>query len=330
MPFDVQSGNADVQWLRDGAVNMLTLALGQWRDLRVADYERTLVLVRDAGLEAPRGPRPRARDRAQGGRRHRGDGSRSPPLRTRCWWTRGSTTSPAARRSTGARAPRHSDADPRPLFDDLARYLLDVAGGHASASVEIARATTTSIEAYRAYLDGVRLLQGWRLQAGRLGVPGGHSRGLDLRARVAQARARTRLGRRGRRGVLRERRARGGALGPAAAASRPSCADISPSYAAQRLGHFGHGGPRALADAQRIYRELLATDPLAAEAWYGLGDAYFHDSVPSPTRSRRSPRASASRRARSTGRCSSTPPSTSRTRTWCSSTSSSRSPGASW
>ena len=54
MPFEVQSSNRDVQWLRDGAVNMLTLALSQWRDLTVADYERTMVLVREAGLEDKR------------------------------------------------------------------------------------------------------------------------------------------------------------------------------------------------------------------------------------------------------------------------------------
>ncbi|HRN53331.1 MAG TPA: serine/threonine-protein kinase, partial [Gemmatimonadaceae bacterium] len=35
VPFDIQSGNSEVQWLRDGAVNMLTLALSQWTDLQV-------------------------------------------------------------------------------------------------------------------------------------------------------------------------------------------------------------------------------------------------------------------------------------------------------
>jgi tetratricopeptide (TPR) repeat protein len=47
-------------------------------------------------------------------------------------------------------------------------------------------------------------------------------------------------------------------------------------------GLFGQSGgaavnTAALREAQRIYRELLATDSLAAEGWYGLADAYFHD-----------------------------------------------------
>src|SRR5690606_23544045 len=157
MPFDVQSGNADVQWLRDGAVNMLTLALGQWSDLQVADYERTLVLVREAGLEERRVDLDRARDIA----RKAGAGTvvmglvsttaDSLLVDARLYDV---ASGEALNRRTRAAA---LGADPRPVFDDLARYLLDVAGGSTSASVEIARATTSSIEAYRAYLDGVRL-----------------------------------------------------------------------------------------------------------------------------------------------------------------------------
>src|SRR6185295_5246332 len=49
-PFEIQSGDQSVAWLREGSVNMLTLTFGQWTDLNVVDYERTLSLLDAAGL----------------------------------------------------------------------------------------------------------------------------------------------------------------------------------------------------------------------------------------------------------------------------------------
>jgi serine/threonine-protein kinase len=54
-PFELQTGNASLEWLREGAVNMLGLTLSQWNDLSVVDYERTLDLLRnESGDEARR------------------------------------------------------------------------------------------------------------------------------------------------------------------------------------------------------------------------------------------------------------------------------------
>ena len=53
-------------------------------------------------------------------------------------------------------------ADPRPLFDQLAQQLLDIAGGRTS-TIQLAEATTTNLAAYRSYLEGTRLLNSWRL-----------------------------------------------------------------------------------------------------------------------------------------------------------------------
>ena len=49
-PFEIQSGDPEVAWLREGSVNMLTLTFGQWNDLNVVDYERTLSLLDAEGL----------------------------------------------------------------------------------------------------------------------------------------------------------------------------------------------------------------------------------------------------------------------------------------
>ncbi|MGZ8413457.1 MAG: serine/threonine-protein kinase, partial [Gemmatirosa sp.] len=49
-PFEVQSGDPQLTWLREGSVSMLALNLSQWRDLQVVDYERALDLLRDLEL----------------------------------------------------------------------------------------------------------------------------------------------------------------------------------------------------------------------------------------------------------------------------------------
>ena len=52
--------------------------------------------------------------------------------------------------------------DPRSVFQTIANDLLDLIGG-TKVTVELTKATTTSVDAYRAYLTGVRALNGWRL-----------------------------------------------------------------------------------------------------------------------------------------------------------------------
>ncbi len=277
MPFDIQTGNAEVQWLRDGSVNMLTLALSQWRDLSVVDYERTLVLVRDAGLEDKRVDLDRARDIA----RKAGAGTvvlglisttaDSMVVDARLYDVR---TGSALNRTT---RPAPLGADPRPLFDELARYLLDVAGGSASASVELARATTNSLAAYRAYVDGVRLMNSWRnteadsaflvaLAADSTFALAWHKRSLALGWANATDTGYVNSAQRAL--ELMDR------LPPREQALVRGHHALAMALSPQRLGDTSAAGFR---NAQRIYTELLATDSLVAEGWYGLGDAYFHD-----------------------------------------------------
>ncbi len=284
VPFEVQSGNPEVQWLRDGAVNMLTIALGQWTDLQVVEYERTLKLVTDVGAEGKRVDLDRARDIAKRG----GAGTvvmglisttaDSIIVVARLYDTRSGKSLNSATRATAL------GADPRPLFDDLARYLLDVAGGQASASVDVARATTTSLVAYRAYLDGVRLLNSWQLaeaesaltvavQADSTFALAWHKRALAagwanaenpeyFRSAQRAAELADRLPARPKALVLGHYAL---ARGLTAQMQRPNEPDVA---------------REAFTDAERIYTELLARDSLVAEGWYGLADAAFHDNHP--------------------------------------------------
>ncbi|MCE9603016.1 MAG: protein kinase [Gemmatimonadetes bacterium] len=276
MPFEIQSSNRDIQWLRDGAVNMLTLALSQWSDLTVADYERTMVLVRDAGLEEKRVDIDRALEIAR---------------RAGAWTVvTGTITTTADSMRVDARLydvasgkPLNTESraaavgdDPRPLFDGLARYLLGVAGGSATETVDLAAATTTSLVAYRAYLEGVRALFSWRVaQADSLfqiairadssfalawhkrslalgwGDAGGFAyvessqRALELSSRLP---ARERALVKGQNALARGLRALAG----------------------------GENGAAIMREAEENYRGLIAADSGVAEAWYGLGDALFH------------------------------------------------------
>ena len=63
-----------------------------------------------------------------------------------------------------AQASTALGGDPRSLFDRLAQQLLDIEGFGRASTVQLAQATTSSLAAYRAYLDGVKLLNSWRLR----------------------------------------------------------------------------------------------------------------------------------------------------------------------
>jgi serine/threonine-protein kinase len=281
VPFDIQTGNSEVQWLRDGSVNMLTLALQQWTDLQVVDYERTLTLVRDAGMEDRRVDLDGARNVARRG----GAGTLvmgqistttdSLLVTARVYDVRSGRTINTVNRSAAL------SADPRGLFEDLASFLLNAAGGPTSASVHIARATTTSITAYRAYLDGVRLLNSWHLRSAdsafqvairadstfalawhKRALALGWGDGADSAYLVAATRA----------VELADR------LPPRAQSLVRGHHALATGLSAQLSGQ--PGARASYEEAQRIYLELLARDSLVAEGWYGLADSYFHDNVP--------------------------------------------------
>lgn len=278
MPFEVQSGNRDVQWLRDGAVNMLTLALSQWRDLTVTDYERTMVLVREAGLEEKRVDIDRALEIARrGGAWTVVTGTISTTTDSLLVDARLYDVASGRSLQTERRAAAITD-DPRPLFEGLARYLLGAAGGTATETVDLAGATTKSITAYRAYLEGTRALFSWQVM-----------RADSLFQQAIAADSTFALAWHKRSLALGWGDAGGSGYLESSARALALVDRLPPREQALVRGHHalsiglraqntGAGDGRAdLRRAQAHYRGLIAVDSGVAEAWYGLADALFHE-----------------------------------------------------
>ncbi|MCC6241654.1 MAG: protein kinase [Gemmatimonadaceae bacterium] len=163
-PFEVQGGDATMAWLREGSLNMLTLSLAQWTDLQVVEYERALDLLRDAGLDDDKrvgleDARAVAK-KAGAGRVIMGQVT---TLGDSMIVTANMYDVGTGRSTDKARVAAIRSADPRPLFEAVASQLLDLVGA-PRVSIELAKQTTTSVVAYRHYLDGLRQLNRWRLR----------------------------------------------------------------------------------------------------------------------------------------------------------------------
>ncbi len=277
-PFEVQSGDPTVGWLREGSVNMLTLTLGQWSDLKVVDYERTLSLLDAAKLaEKPRLSLDDARTlarRAGAGTVVTGQVQTTPD--SLIVIARLFDVASGAARQQAQHSARLGD-DPRPLFDRLAQSLLAIAGGPAPG-VQLASATTSSLQAYRAYLEGVRLLNSWQLAE----ADSAFARAIALDSSFALAYHKRSLGIGW--GEV------GGPLYRETAARAYALSDrLPPREKALVEGHYhltvgmSNLSQPSAPDLQRAidtYRGLIARDSLVAEAWYGLADAYFHARSP--------------------------------------------------
>lgn len=162
-PFEVQGPDRSLDWLREGSLNMLTLSLAQWQDLHVVDYEHTLDLLRDAKLDgASRVGLEQARTvarKAGAGRVVMGQVTEigDSLIVTASLYDAGNGNA-----TDKARAAGKKGTDPRILFGDIAGQLLDLQGA-PRLSVDLVQQTTSSIEAYRLYLSGLRALNSWRL-----------------------------------------------------------------------------------------------------------------------------------------------------------------------
>jgi serine/threonine-protein kinase len=280
VPFDNQTGNQELAWLREGSVNMLTLNLSEWRDLTVVDYERTLDLLEEADI-------------AEGERIGREDALRL-ARRAGVWTTvlgvisrRGqdsiSVTARAYDVATGGEvqveevsAP--ASADPRGIFDSLSRRLLNLLGA-PELVIEHAQKTSTSLEAYRAYLAGVKALNSFDLDSADVAL----QRAVAADSTFALAYYKL--------AVLRGWRKQLGdtsdvyfsRLAAQYAARLPererrlvdAHLALSEGIQASMVGE-SERAKRHLADAQAKYGALVVADSTDAEVWYGLGDAYFH------------------------------------------------------
>jgi serine/threonine-protein kinase len=277
-PFELQTGNASLDWLREGAVNMLGLTLSQWNDLSVIDYERTLDLLKNAsndesrrvGLEDAR----QIARRAQAGTVIMGQIT-----------TANDSMFVVARRYDVASGTKIDDAtvgapiggDPRVLFERIARELLDLAGGPA-LSMELAKQTTESVEAYRLYLEGSSALNRWRLdEADTL-----FAQAIRIDSTFALAHYKRSLGLGWKNAIdslYTQSSARAveysNRLAPRQRELIIAHHDLVLGFTAARVNDVD-GAMKSWNSARDRLSTLLQTDSTDAEVWYGLADADYH------------------------------------------------------
>ena len=267
LPFDNLRDDPGTAWLRDGSVNMLALNMSQWKDMAVVDHERVHDLLArhgltpgdDIGLDMARRL---AREAGVwtvvlGDYQQVGD---SLHLTARVYDVGTGVREDVAEVSSPA-----SD-DPRPSFDRLALRLLDISGAPGEVRANLAAATTTSLEAYQSYLAGLDRLNRWELGAAQRSF----ERAVKIDTTFGLAYYELAL-------------TRGWLVGTQDSTGQYAI-DRALSYSQQLPAH-----DRAVITAYRffllgqnaasrnIYQQLLTRNSRDADAWYGLGDAWFHD-----------------------------------------------------
>ncbi|MDQ3996413.1 MAG: serine/threonine-protein kinase, partial [Gemmatimonadota bacterium] len=271
MPFGVIRGDQSLDWLRQGSVDMLTRNLAQWRDVDVVDYEHTLDLLREAKLDTAQTiGLSEARELAQ-------QGNARTVVLGQIQRNADSLTAVArvydvqsGKLTTEILVGGPASGDARWLFDNLANQLLGLAGAPTVRKVQVAKITTASVEAYRAYLHGARALYGWELEA----ADSAFSRATEIDSTFSLAyykRAQTQGWRR-----AADTMSRHYARMAAAHAERLPAREraLVEGVLDQEEGNFSR--------AQERFGALLAQDSTDAEAWYGYGDAFFHQPPKGP------------------------------------------------
>ncbi len=280
-PFELQTGNTSLDWLREGAVNMLGLTLSQWNDLSVVDYERTLdILQRVRGDDTRRLSLEDARQiarRASAGTVVMGQISSANDslfLVARLY-----DVATGARIDT-ATAGLPINSDPRIAFDQIARGLLDLMGGPA-LSVELTRQTTESVQAYRLYLDGLRALNRWRMDE----ADAAFAEAIEIDSTFALAYYKRSLGLGWRNivGPLYLESAEnavqfGTRLPPRQREVIAGNRDLARGFSALATGDL-QGARSNWALARERLSALVAVDSTDGDAWYGLADADFHSAL---------------------------------------------------
>lgn len=269
LPFGNLQHDRPMDWMRDGAVSMLGLNLSQWSDLTVVDHER----VHD--LLARHGVRP--------GDEIGLDLARRMAREAGVWtlvlgeYSRGGDSLHLAARvfdvASGkrvdvARVDGRSGPDVRPLFDELAARLLDLSGAPAEIRASLAHVTTSSLEAFRAYLSGVEHLNRWNLPAAVRELE--QATALDTTFSLAYYELAL---------------ARGWMVGTGDSTIRLALRratlfmDRLPPHDRALISAYQAFYEENYSAAQAQYLQLIGRDSTDADAWYGLGEAWFHDTA---------------------------------------------------
>ena len=269
LPFDNLRDDRAVDWLRDGSVSMLGLNLSQWNDLAVVDHERLHDLLAahrlkpgdDVGLDLARRLAREAGvwtvvlgDYAQAGD--------SLHLTARVF-----DVATGARVDV-ARVDDRAGADVRPLFDELAGKLLDLSGAPNELRIGLARSTTASLEAYRAYLAGVEQLNRWDLAGAEREL----ARAIRIDTTFGLAYYKLALTRGWLVGT-------GDSLANAAIIRATAYMGNLPGHDRTVINAYRAFLAGEYADARGLYQQLIGRDQTDADAWYGLGEAWFHDTT---------------------------------------------------
>jgi serine/threonine-protein kinase len=269
LPFDNQRDDRAVDWLREGSVSMLGLNLSQWNDLSVVDHERLHDLLSkhqlrpgdDIGLEMARRLAREAGvwtvvlgDFAQAGD--------SLHLTARVYDVA------SGNRVDVARVDDRPGADVRPLFDQLAAKLLDLSGAPNEVQIGLARSTTASLEAYRAYLSGVEQLNRWDLAGAQRDL----QRAIQIDTTFGLAYYKLALTRGWLVGI-------GDSTADAAIVRATAYSRNLPAHERTVINAYRAFLGGEFADARAAYQQLLTRDQRDADAWYGLGEAWFHDTA---------------------------------------------------
>ncbi|MDH4351665.1 MAG: serine/threonine-protein kinase, partial [Gemmatimonadota bacterium] len=270
-PFENQTGDASLGYLEEGAMNLLGLAVGQWRDLRVFDDERTASLLRRKKItDAAALDFDRAQELARdakvgtlvlGDIRREGD-SLTVEAKIHDVRTGERLATEIVRAGWGA--------DPRPLFDQLAARILRISGAAAGERPDLVTQTTQSLEAYQAYLAGVGHLQHFRIDSARVDLE--RAIALDSTFALAYVRLRDVVGWEGAPGSADQRRALIAQAQRYSASLPPRLRTLIQYYAAYEANEF--------ARAREIAGGMIERDSTDVEAWYQLGEAHFHDPPP--------------------------------------------------
>ncbi len=276
LPFDNLRDDPNVEWMRDGSVNMLGLNMSQWNDLRVVEHERVhdlltrhkLTVGDDIGLDMARRM---AREAGVwtvvlGDFALLGD---SLHLTARVFDVA------SGKRVDVAEVHTLAGEDARASFDLLAARLLDLSGAPGEVQTGLARVTTPSLEAYRAYLAGEDRLNRWDL--GRAQAEFERAVAIDTTFGLA---------------YFKLALTRGWIVGIQDSLGQRSIdramlySQSLPAHDRAMIGAYRTFLRGQNAAARNIYEQLLAKDAQNADAWYGLGDAWFHDTAGTPARNR--------------------------------------------